>query len=167
MYFCDTMEKIAYRSVESGDNQALAAMIRSVLEEFGVNQPGTVYTDPTTDRLFELFEEAKSPYWLALDKGQIIGGCGLYPTPGLPEGCVELVKFYVKSAYRGLGIGKHLMQMSLDEAKKLGYSSVYLESLPQLDKAVGMYEQAGFEHIPERLGESGHFACNILMLKKL
>lgn len=161
------MEKIVYRPVQAGDNQALAAMIRGVLEEFGVNQPGTVYTDPTTDHLFELFDETKSPYWVALDGQNIIGSCGLYPTPGLPEGCVELVKFYVNNNYRGLGIGKHLMQMALDEAKSLGYSSVYLESLPQLDKAVGMYEQAGFEHIPQRLGESGHFACNILMLKKL
>ncbi|MGV3630144.1 MAG: GNAT family N-acetyltransferase [Bacteroidota bacterium] len=161
------MEKIIYRLVQPGDNKELAAMIRGVLEEFGVNQPGTVYTDPTTDRLYELFNEAKSPYWVAFDGNKLVGGCGLYPTPGLPEGCVELVKFYVNSSYRGQGIGKKLMQAALEEAKVLGYASVYLESLPQLDKAVGMYEQAGFEHIPQRLGESGHFACNILMLKKL
>ncbi|MCE3296720.1 MAG: acetyltransferase [Crocinitomicaceae bacterium] len=161
------MEKIVYRLVQPGDNAELAAMIRGVLEEFGVNQPGTVYTDPTTDRLYELFAEVKAPYRLALDGEKIIGACGLYPTPGLPKDCVELVKFYVNSAYRGLGIGKKLMNMSLEDAKNLGYTSVYLESLPQLNTAVGMYEKAGFEHIPERLGESGHFACNILMLKKL
>lgn len=142
-------------------------MIRGVLEEFGISQPGTVYTDPTTDHLYELFSEAGAPYWLAFEQDMLVGSCGLYPTPGLPEGCVELVKFYVRKSHRGLGIGKALMHMSIDEARRRNYSSVYLESLPELDKAVGMYEQAGFEHIPERLGESGHFACNILMLKKL
>ena len=161
------MEKIVYRHIQPEDNTAVAKMIRGVLEEFGVNQPGTVYTDPTTDRLYELFSEAKSPYWVAFDGERLIGACGLYPTPGLPEGCVELVKFYVDSTYRGLGIGKKLMEISLEEAKKRGYTSVYLESMPELNKAVGMYEKAGFEHIPERLGESGHFACQILMLKKL
>lgn len=161
------METISYRFIRPEDNVQAAALIRGVLEEFGVNQPGTVYTDPTTDRLYELFKEVDSPCWLALDGERVIGSCGLYPTPGLPEGCVELVKFYIYKNYRGLGIGKKLMNFCLEEAKKRGYSSVYLESMPELGTAVGMYEKAGFEHIPERLGDSGHFACHILMLKKL
>lgn len=159
--------KLTFRKIEKKDNIEIATLIRAVLTEFGVNQPGTVFTDPTTDALFELFQTIDAYYYLALDNDKIVGGCGLYPTKGLPHGCIELVKFYLDSNYRGHGIGKKLMQLSLDKAKELGYTTVYLESLPQLDKAVGMYEQAGFKHIPERLGESGHFACNILMLKEL
>lgn len=158
---------ISYRPIEKVDNVAIATLIRAVLTEFGVNQPGTVFTDPTTDALFELFQTTDAYYYLALDGYKIVGGCGLYPTKGLPQGCIELVKFYLDSNYRGHGIGKKLMQLALDKAKELGFKTVYLESLPELDKAVGMYEQAGFKHIPERLGESGHFACNILMLKEL
>ena len=158
---------ISYRPIEKADNVAIATLIRAVLTEFGVNQPGTVFTDPTTDALFELFQTTDAYYYLALDGDKIVGGCGLYPTKGLPQGCIELVKFYLDSNYRGHGIGKKLMQLALDKAKELGFKTVYLESLPELDKAVGMYEQAGFKHIPERLGESGHFACNILMLKEL
>lgn len=161
------MMQISYRPIEQDDNAVVAALIRSVLTEFGVNQPGTVFTDPTTDNLFELFQTSDACYHLALDGDKIIGGCGIYPTKALPQGCIELVKFYLDSTYRGLGIGKKLMQLSLDKAKEFGYTSAYLESLPELDKAVGMYEQAGFKHIPKRLGESGHFACNILMLKEL
>jgi putative acetyltransferase len=158
---------LSYRKIEQIDNKEIAALIRSVLTEFGVNQPGTVFTDPTTDALFELFQTTDACYYLALDGSKIIGGCGLYPTKGLPNNCIELVKFYVDSFYRGMGIGKNLMQISIEKAKELGYKSVYLESLPELDKAVGMYKQAGFKHISERLGESGHFACTILMLKTL
>ncbi|MFN5417294.1 MAG: GNAT family N-acetyltransferase [Flavobacteriia bacterium] len=161
------MKDIIYRKIAPNDNVKLAHLLRSVLKEFGVDQPGTVFTDPTTDSLYEVFLNPQSAYWVACDGEEIVGGCGLYPTEALPEGCIELVKFYVATSHRGLGIGKKLMQMCLDEAKKQNYSSVYLESLPELDKAVGMYEQAGFKHIPERLGESGHFACDILMLKEL
>ena len=50
------MESI--RLIEPRDNLALAAVIRAALTEFGANKPGTVYYDPTTDQLFELFQSA-------------------------------------------------------------------------------------------------------------
>ena len=44
---------------------------------------------------------------------------------------------------------------------------MHLETLPELDKAVGMYEKAGCKRLPERLGNSGHYSCIIWMLKEL
>ena len=60
-----------------------------------------------------------------------------------------------------------LMEKCFDSAKKLGYKQLYLESLPELKKAVSMYEKAGFKFIPRALGNSGHFGCNIWMTKDL
>lgn len=45
------------RQIKQEDNAELAGVIRNILEEHGVARPGTVYTDPTTDALFELFQE--------------------------------------------------------------------------------------------------------------
>ena len=84
---------ITIRKITPADNISTASMIRTVLREFKLDRPGTVYTDPTTDDLSTLFEQPKSAYWLAEEDGAIIGGCGIYPTDGLPDGCVELVKF--------------------------------------------------------------------------
>lgn len=158
---------VMYREIQKSDNLKLAELIRGVLTEYGVNQPGTVFTDPTTDSLYELFLAKNSIYYVAEMNGELIGGCGLFPTDGLPIGCIELVKFYVKSSHRGLGIGKKLMEICIHSAKNNSHSSIYLESLPELDTAVGMYEKFGFKHIPKRLGNSGHFACSILMLKEI
>lgn len=158
---------VTIRPIEKKDNLVLAEVIRKVFREFKIDKPGTVYTDSTTDNLFELFETPKSKYWVAEDNGVILGGCGIYPTSALPEGCVELVKFYLSAETRGKGIGKELMQKSIDSAKELEYKQLYLESFPELAKAVGMYEKAGFRKIDEPLGNSGHFACNIWMLKDL
>ena len=55
-------------------------MIRSVSQEHGEAKPGTVYTDPTTDALFELFQEKNSVYWVVEENNEILGGCGLFPT---------------------------------------------------------------------------------------
>ena len=142
-------------------------MIRTVFDQHDAPKEGTVYTDPTTDYLYELFRTPKSILWVAEVDNRAIGCCGLYPTEGLEENCVELVKFYLSENARGKGIGKELMRKSMDSAKKLGYTHMYLESLPDFSKAVGMYEKLGFTRLEKPLGNSGHTTCNIWMLNAL
>ncbi|WP_299704081.1 GNAT family N-acetyltransferase [uncultured Pontibacter sp.] len=158
---------ITIRPIQPSDNEPLATLIRQVFREFKIDKPGTVYTDPTTNALYELFQQPASAYFVAEENGTILGGCGVYPTEGLPAGCAELVKFYLSADARGKGIGNQLMQQSIVAARKLGYKQLYLESFPELAKAVSMYEKAGFRPIPHAMGNSGHYACNIWMLKDL
>ena len=158
---------ITFRTIEEKDNKEIAGIIRTVFREFKIDRPGTVYFDPTTDNLFKLFETPGSIYWIAVEDGKMIGGCGIYPTPGLPPGCAELVKLYLLAPWRGKGIGRMLMEKCFESAKELGNKQLYLESLPELEKAVSMYLRAGFRHIPHALGNSGHFGCNIWMVKEL
>ncbi|SFH30348.1 GNAT family N-acetyltransferase [Pontibacter chinhatensis] len=158
---------LTIRPIQPTDNAPLATLIRQVFREFKIDKPGTVYTDPITDALYELFQNPASAYFVAEEGGVLVGGCGLYPTDGLPEGCAELVKFYLAAEARGKGIGNALMQQSIKAAKELGYTQLYLESFPELAKAVSMYEKAGFMPLPHALGNSGHYACTIWMLKEL
>ena len=58
------------------------------------------------------------------------------------------------------------MEITLKESERLNYGSVYLETLPELASAVGLYESLGFKMLKKPLGESGHFACNLWMLKE-
>jgi putative acetyltransferase len=155
------------RPIESRDNEALAKVIRTALAEFGANKPGTVYFDPTTDALFELFRTPGSYYFVAIQDEKIIGGCGIFPTENLPQGTCELVKLYVAKEARGTGLGKQLMEQSMSWAKENGYTHVYLESMPELKKAVSIYEKVGFQPLDHPLGNSGHDGCDIWMLKAL
>ncbi len=52
-------------------------------------------------------------------------------------------------------------------AKENGYEQVYLESMPELSKAVSIYESVGFKKIHHALGNSGHDGCDIWMIKNL
>ena len=158
---------ITIRNIELKDNVAIAAVIRNALAEFGANKPGTVYYDATTDHLFELFQNAGSVYYIAEIDGTIVGGCGIFPTEGLPDKTCELVKLYLDKAARGTGLGKKLLLKAMDWAKANGYNQVYLESMPELSKAVSIYENVGFEKLSHALGNSGHCGCDIWMLKKL
>jgi len=158
---------ILYRKIEKRDNAILSHLIKRVFEEFGINIPGTVYTDPTTDALYELFQRPGSVYWIAEENEEILGGCGIFPTEGLPQGYAELVKLYLSAASRGKGIGHALMQKSIQSAKESAYTHLYLESFPDLSKAVSLYERNGFSHLEKALGKSGHYACKIWMERKL
>ncbi len=159
--------KLNIRKIEEKDNLSLAQMIRAVFEEHNAPREGTVYSDPTTDNLFELFKTAKSVLWVAESGKEAIGCCGIYPSPGLDENCAELVKFYLAKKIRGKGIGAELMQRSIVSAKELKYRLLYLESLPHFAKAVSIYEQEGFIKLDQPLGKSIHTTCNIWMLKEL
>jgi putative acetyltransferase len=155
------------RPIEPGDNVELAKVIRAALTEFGANKPGTVYFDPTTDALYELFRTPGSYYFVATIDHKVVGGCGIFPTDNLPEGTCELVKLYVAKEARGTGLGKQLMEKSMSWAKSHGYTQVYLESMPELTKAISIYEKIGFKSLDGPLGNSGHCGCDIWMLKEL
>lgn len=59
----------------------------------------------------------------------------------------ELKRMYLKPAYRGKGISKSLLQWMLDKAVELGYTSVRLDTLPQMKEAQQLYRQFGFKEI--------------------
>ena len=161
------MEELFIRNIEPGDNKALATIIRDTLTEFKANKPGTVYFDDRTDHLSEEFKMAGSIYYVAIYQDAIIGGAGIYPTENLPADTCELVKFYLSTTARGKGIGKILLQKCIAAAKDLGYTKIYLETMPELNIAIPMYEKLGFTYLPAAQGNSGHTGCDVWMIKDL
>ena len=159
--------EIIIRKIQKSDNTLLAKIIRSCFDDFKVPTPGTVYEDPTTDHLYDLFTEENSALFVAEVDGELCGCCGIFPTEGLPEKCGELVKFYISKDFRGKGLGKKLMEESIEFAKKAGYQSIYIESLPEFSTAVSIYEKQGFKYLEKPLGNSGHSGCNLWMIKHL
>jgi putative acetyltransferase len=161
------MNPITIRTIQPSDNAFIAKVIRDTLAEFGANHPGTVYYDETTDHLSDLFSVKGSTYFIAEEDDVILGGVGIFPTEGLPADTCELVKMYLVPSARNKGLGGLLINKSLEYAKEAGYKQVYLESMPELQKALSVYEKFGFEYLTGPLGNSGHFGCSRWMLKKL
>ena len=161
------MENIDIRQIQETDNPSIANIIRNSLAEFGANKPGTVFYDPTTDDLFTLFQTKGSVYFIAQLNGVIVGGAGIFPTDALPAGYCELVKMYLNKDVRGMGLGRHLIDKCLQWAKENNYTHCYLETMPELHKAVSVYEKFGFTYLDGPMGNSGHFGCDVWMVKEL
>jgi putative acetyltransferase len=155
------------RPIRATDNPHIAKIIRDTLAEFGANHPGTVYFDPTTDALFELFQAARSIYNIAELNGRIVGGGGIYPTEGLPDDTCELVKMYLLPEARGTGLGKKLIDAAIEAARAEGFRKMYLETMPELKPALGIYARFGFEYLDGPMGNSGHTGCTLWMMKQI
>jgi putative acetyltransferase len=158
---------ITIRQIDKADNPAIAKIVKDTLAEFGANKPGTVYFDPTTDHLFELFQVPRAVYYIALLNGETVGGGGIYPTDGLPEDTCELVKMYLLSKARGMSLGRTLIEKSIAYAAEAGYKNIYLETMPELKQALNVYAKFGFHYLKGPMGNSGHTGCSLWMLKNL
>jgi putative acetyltransferase len=158
---------LAIRNIQQQDNPVLAKIVRNTLAEFGANHPNTVYYDPTTDTLFEVFQAPRSTYFVAELDGEMLGGGGIYPTDGLPQDTCELVKMYLLPQGRGIGLGRTLIEKCIAAAVQNGFKNIYLETMPELKQALNVYQKFGFEYLDGPMGNSGHTGCSLWMLKKL
>jgi GNAT superfamily N-acetyltransferase len=82
---------------------------------------------------------------LALDEGQPAGCIGLAKI--IPDLC-EMRMLFVRESFQGRGIGKALITALLDEGKRMGYTSMRLETTRLLTSAVHLYQAHGFDEIP-------------------
>jgi len=148
------------------DNATIARVIREVLLSLGVPREGTAYADPELDAMYESYLEPGSCYWVVEGPGGVLGGCGIARLRDADRSICELQKMYLDSRARGSGLGTGLLRVNLDWARRQGYGSVYLETMPYMDRAQELYKRNGFHYLDGPMGNTGHYSCPVHMLKE-
>jgi GNAT superfamily N-acetyltransferase len=59
----------------------------------------------------------------------------------------EIKRMWVDDQWRGAGLGSRLLSRLESEARRLGYSSVRLDTNPTLSEAIAMYGRAGYRPV--------------------
>lgn len=81
---------------------------------------------------------------LAFDNDKAIACAGVRK---IDSTIAELKRMYVDPNYRGLQLGQQILQQALDEAKRLGYERIRLDTVPHMQAAINIYKSAGFYEI--------------------
>ncbi len=162
-----TQKDIIIRKIQAQDNKAIAGVIKAVFIEVGLPLTGTAYEDADTTAMFEAYQDDKAVYFVIEQQGVVVGGAGIKALNDGNALVCELQKMYFSPQIRGLGLGQVLIQKCLQAARDFGFEKCYLESATQLKAAIHIYEKVGFSHLSQSLGNTGHFACGVFMLKDL
>lgn len=73
----------------------------------------------------------------------------------LVKGVAELKRMYIIPHYRGLGLGKILLEKAIELARKIGYRKIRLDTMTTMKAAVNLYTRYGFKEInPYRFNPS-------------
>ena len=155
------------RPIEPRDDVAMAAIIRTVMPEFGATGCGFAISDPEVDWMSRAYAEPRSAYFVVERNGAVVGGGGIAPLAGGDGNTCELRKMYFLPEARGLGAGAAMMARCLQAARDAGFDRCYLETLGGMDAAMRLYERTGFRRIDAPLGATGHGGCNTFYLLKL
>lgn len=156
------------RPITPHDDARMAFIIRSVMPEFGAEGDGFAINDPEVDWMSRAYNAPRCAYFVVELEGQVLGGGGIAPLQGAtnPRIC-ELRKMYFLPALRGLGAGQALLAQCLETARGFGFELCYLESLSGMDRAMALYQAAGFRSLDKPMGDTGHGGCNRFFSKSL
>lgn len=155
------------RPISPADDAAMAAVIRSVMPEFGADGPGFAIHDAEVDTMSAAYAAPRSAYFVVERGGRVIGGGGIAPLENAaPEVC-ELRKMYFLPQARGIGAGTAMMQRCLDAARAHGFQRCYLETLTGMDAAQALYQRSGFTRLCAPMGGTGHFSCDRFFIREL
>ena len=159
-------EMIKYREITEADNEAVAAIVRDNLEQFGLDIPGTVYYDDGLDRLSDFYGDKERRYFVVEDEaGKVIGGIGFARFEPMDD-TAELQKLYLTDSAKGSGLGYEMIKYIEDRMREAGYKQSYLETHDNLRAAIHIYERSGYKEI-DRPKEVGHSTMNRFFVKEL
>ena len=80
-------------------------------------------------------------FWCMFDGSNIIGTVAVSE---LESKCCELKSLYLLEQYQGMGYGKEMLIYAINQAKKYGYTKMFLDSLSTSTKAIALYRIVGF-----------------------
>jgi len=67
----------------------------------------------------------------------------------LGDGIAEIKRMYVKPNFRGQGFGRQMLLKAIEEAKRLGYRFLRLDTIPDMESAIRLYLSVGFYEIED------------------
>ncbi len=120
----------------------MMAEIRDYYPDLDINEFASEHTyDDIRQKFPGEHVPPKGCLLIALNDGAV---CGCIGIGRLSAAICEMRTLYVRPEYRGMGVGKILAEACLNEAQKMGYRTVRLDTLAFMEGAQTLYRSMGF-----------------------
>jgi len=137
------MQDIALRyGLREGERAAVADLLREYENAIGVSLCFQNFAAEVAE-LPGAYQAPGGQMILASCAAGLVGCVALRPVAGHADLC-ELKRLYVRPSARGSGLGRRLTLAALDEARRLGYARVCLDTLITMTAAQALYRALGF-----------------------
>ena len=131
--------------IEQATTSDEIAAVRALFEEYAAWSKVDLCFQGFAAELASLpgaYAPPKGRLFLAIATDGLAGCIALRPFKG--SAC-EMKRLYVRPAYRGRGLGRTLAERAVADARRIGYTSIFLDTLPSMETAIRLYESLGFE----------------------
>jgi len=129
------------KRAEPRDGRAMQDLIADVLQEYGLT-PDREKTDADVLDIEQHYRADGGEFYAVFRGAELSGTMGI---KNLGNGVCELRKMYLPRPARGQGLGRALLQLAQDEAQRLGFHTMQLETASVLTEAIALYEKNGFK----------------------
>jgi GNAT superfamily N-acetyltransferase len=137
------------RSPDSPAEWELAAdLVKEYVDQLGLDLALQSYRGESPD--FSTHYAAPHGSFLLAFVGEALAGCcAIRPLfEAVDANACEMKRLYVRPAFRRFGLGRLLVESAFEGARRLGYASVLLDTLDEMEAARNLYADLGFEEVP-------------------
>lgn len=140
--------KITVRNdLQPGDLGQVAALHgRIYFEEHGFGMGFEAYVMDSLLEFYRQYNPNRDRVWVVEREGKMIGFLLLMHRQ---DAQAQLRYFILEKPYRGMGLGKKLMEEWMDYYREKGYKGAFLYTTSGLDPAVSLYERFGFRKVSQ------------------
>lgn len=124
--------------------------------EYGYGIQFEAYVARGLLEFYSRYDPSRDRVWICQHGERLVGCLLLMHREG---NSAQLRYFLIHPEYRGIGLGKHLMQLFMRFLKECRYQSAYLWTTHELSTAASLYKRYGFILTEEK--ESTDFGKNV------
>ncbi len=147
--------ELQIREFEPGDEAVFRRLNAEWIVRYFTLEPSDLNT--FSDPQHKILDKGGRIFF-ALHGGTVVGCCALVV---LGPGEFEVAKMAVTESAQGAGVGRRVLQHTVEAARKMGAKRLYLETNARLVPAISLYERAGFQRLPDR--KSRYDRANVFM----
>jgi len=131
---------VEIRTAREEEKEEIKEFIDKIMKNEGIYEPHYGYAD--IEELESAYGDSNGEFYIAEENGRIIGTAGVFKINGSLS---HLRRWNLDPAYRGKGIGKQLLDKTIEFSEQNGYLGLTGVSEHELRKAFKIYVRNGFK----------------------